>query len=237
MRNSLIICRKELAGFFNSPAAYIVLLVFALLTSWFFSNTFFLANQSDLRALFDIVPMVYLFFVPAITMSLIARENQSGTIEFITTLPISDHEIVLGKFLAGLSLIAFALSLTAVHAFTLIMVGDKVDTGALLSGYLGLMLVGAVYTAIGLFGSAVTDNQIAAFIVSIMIILTMFLLDKMLVLVPASIASVLQYLSVDYHLSNISKGVVDSRNLIYFGSVIAFFLLVSIRILEIRKWK
>src|SRR5262245_36957405 len=105
MDNIRMIYRKEMAAFFNSPVAYIVLIVFALFTSFLFSNTFFLTNQSDLRTLFDVVPLVYIFFVPAITMGLIARERQSGTLEFLVTLPITDGQIVAGKFLAAVSLI------------------------------------------------------------------------------------------------------------------------------------
>jgi ABC-2 type transport system permease protein len=109
--------------------------------------------------------------------------------------------------------------------------------GALISGYLGLLLVGAAYTAIGTFASSVTDNQITAFIISFSIIFVLFILDKILVFVPGFLSSFLQYLSIDYHLSNISRGVIDSRNLVYLGSIILFFLLMSIRILEIRKWR
>jgi len=124
-----------------------------------------------------------------------------------------------------------------VHLITLLMIGNNIDIGALLSGYLGLLLVGAAYTAIGTFGSTVTDNQITAFLISFMIIFIFFILDKILIFVPGFLGSIFQFLSIDYHLNNISRGVIDSRNLIYFGSLISFFLLVSVRILEMRKWR
>jgi ABC-2 type transport system permease protein len=237
MDNIRIIYRKEISSLFNSPVAYVVLVVFTLITAWFFSNTFFLTNQSDLRTLFDVIPIVYVFFIPAITMGLIARERNAGTMELLTTLPLTDGEIVLGKFLAAWSLIGIALLFTCVHFVTLMMVGKNVDMGALLSGYAGLLLVGAVYAAIGVFGSAITPNQITAFLISFMIIFILFILEKILIFVPTFMAPALQFMSMDYHLENISRGVVDSRNLIYFGSMIAFFLLLSTRILEIRKWK
>jgi len=233
----LTLYRRELSSFFNSPVAYITLVVFLLINAWFFSSTFFLTNESDLRTLFSVVPIVYIFFVPAITMGLISREKSSGTLEFVTTLPLSDTEIVIGKYLAALSLIATALLFTFVHLLTLIVVGNNVDFGATLSGYLGLLFVGAVYAAIGTFGSTVTSNQIVAFIISFLVIFVLFILDKILIFVPNFLGGILQYLSIDYHLSNISRGVIDSRNLIYFGSMILFFLLVSIRILEMRKWR
>ncbi len=238
MRNNYsILYRKEVRSFFNSPVAYITLVVFLMITAWFFMSTFFLINESDLRTLFSVVPIVYIFFVPAITMSLIAKEKNTGTMEFITTLPFSDGEIVVAKFLAALTLIATALAFTLVHFVSLLIIGNNIDIGALLSGYLGLLLAGAAYAAIGTFGSSVTDNQITAFLISFLIIFIFFILDKILIFVPGFLGSIFQFLSMDYHLNNISRGVIDSRNLVYFGSLIAFFLLVSIRILEMRKWR
>ena len=143
----------------------------------------------------------------------------------------------MAKFLAALTLIGTALAFTLVHFITLMIIGNNIDIGALISGYLGLLLAGAAYAAIGTFGSAITDNQITAFLVSFLIIFIFFILDKILMFVPGFLGSIFQFLSMDYHLNNISKGVIDSRNLIYFGSLIAFFLLVSIRILEMRKWR
>jgi ABC-2 type transport system permease protein len=238
MRNNYsVLYRKEIQSFFNSPVAYITLVVFLLITAWFFMSTFFLINESDLRTLFSVVPIVYIFFIPAITMSLIAKEKNTGTMEFVTTLPFSDGEIIVAKFLAALTLIGTALAFTLVHFISLLIIGNNIDVGALLSGYLGLLLAGAAYAAIGTFGSTVTDNQITAFLVSFLIIFIFFILDKILIFVPGFLGSILQFISMDYHLNNISRGVIDSRNLIYFGSLITFFLLVSIRILEMRKWR
>ncbi len=222
---------------FNSPVAYIVMVVFTALAAYFFTNTFFLAGQSDLRTLFEIIPLIYIIVIPAITMGLIAKEKNSGTIEILATLPLTDVQIVIGKYLAALSLIGFALLFTLVHFITLLFVGNSIDIGAIITGYLGLIFVAGVYTAVGVFGSAITANQIVSFIVSILIILIFFLLDKILYFVPAALTSLFQFISIDYHLSNISRGVLDTRNLIYFGSVITLFLLLSVRILEIRKWR
>ncbi len=238
MRNNIAtIYKKELSSFFNSPVAYITIIVFLLINSWFFTSTFFLINQSDLRQLFNIAPLTFLFFVPAITMSLVAKEKNDGTLEFLTTMPISDSEIITGKFLAALSLLGTALIFTGVHFFTLLIVGNNFDFGALISGYLGLLIVGGAYTAIGIFASTITDNQITAFIIGFLIIFIFFILDKVLIFIPGFLTSTIQYLSVDYHLSNISKGVIDSRNIVYFASMIGFFLLMSIRLLEMRKWR
>ena len=237
LTNINIIFIKELKSYFNSPMAYIFLVVFAIVTGYFFTNTFFLFNQSNMRALFNIVPLVYLFFIPAITMGLIAREKNIGTIEVISTLPIKNVEFVVGKFMSALSLIALGLAFTLIHFFTLMNVGTNIDYGAVFTGYLGLLMLGAVYASVGTFASSVTDNQVIAFIISVFIVLVFFLMDKMLYFMPVSIAGLIQYISVDYHLSNISRGVIDSRNIIYFASLIGFFLFTTVRVLEIRKWR
>ena len=237
MKNILTIYKKEFFGYFTTPMAYIFLVVFSITNGYFFSNTFFLIGQSDLRTLFNIIPMVYLFFIPAITMGLIAKEKNLGTMEVLSTLPIKDYELVLGKYLSSLSLIFVGLIFTDIHCITLLQFGTNIDYGALFSGYLGLLLVGAVYAAIGTFASSLFDNQVVAFIIAVFIVLMFFLFDKLLIFVPSFLAGTIQYISVDYHFSNISRGVIDSRNIIFFLSIIAFFLFMTIRIVESRKWK
>ncbi len=237
MRNIKAIYHKEMKAYFNSPMAYIFLVIFAIITGYFFTRTFFLFNQSDMRSLFSIVPLVYLFFIPAITMSLIAREKNIGTMEVMATLPLKDIDFVIGKFLSAFSLVLAGLIITFIQFITLIQVGTNIDYGAVFTGYLGLALVGGLYCSIGTFASSVTDNQVIAFIIAIFIVIIFFLMDKMLVFIPTSLTGLIQYLSVDYHLSNISRGVIDTRNLIYFSSLIGFFLFITIRVLEIRKWK
>ena len=237
MHNLKAIYFKEIKSYFNSPMAYIFLVVFTVINGYFFTRTFFLFNQSDMRSLFNIIPLVYLFFIPAITMSLIAREKNLGTMEIMSTLPLKDLDFVAGKFLAALSLVLVGLLITLVHFFTLIQVGTNIDYGAVFTGYLGLALAGAVYSSVGTFASSVTDNQVVAFIIGIFIVIIFFLMDKMLMFVPVALTGIIQYLSVDYHLSNISRGVIDSRNLIYFASVVSFFLFMTVRVLEIRKWR
>jgi ABC-2 type transport system permease protein len=237
MRNAMAIYSKELRSYFNGPMAYIFLVLFALLNGYFFTNTFFLMGQSDMRVLFGLVPVVYLFFVPAISMGLISREKSLGTMEVVSTLPITDIEFVVGKYLAAVSLILVALLFTFVHLLTLAAVGTNIDYGAVAMGYFGLVLLGAFYAAIGTFASSLTDNQVVSLIVAIVAVIAFYLMDKLLLFVPSAISGIVQYLSVEFHLSNISRGVVDSRNLIYFGSMIWLFLALTIRVLEIRKWR
>tara|TARA_Y100001970_G_scaffold283093_1_gene397448 strand:+ start:585 stop:1301 length:717 start_codon:yes stop_codon:yes gene_type:complete len=238
MNNIKHIFIKEVGSYFNSPMAYIFLVIFAIVNSFFFTNIFFKVNQSDLRTLFDIIPLVYLFFIPAICMSLIAKENNTGTMEVLTTLPITDRELVIGKFLSALFLIFVGLLFTFIQLYTLIQTGTDIDYGAIFTGYLGLFLLGAVYSSIGIFASSISKDQIVAFIVGVFLVLIFYLMDKtILFFAPPFMASFIQYLAVDYHLTNISRGVIDSRNIIYFLSIISFFLFMTIRLLESRKWK
>jgi ABC-2 type transport system permease protein len=237
MRYSTLIAKKEYKGYFNSPTAYIVLTVFLLMAGWFFSSPLFLNNSSDLRSLFSIIPIVYLFFVPAITMGLISREKHSGTLETLTTLPIQDNEIVMGKFMASVGLVATGLLFTLVHLVTIVLLGTNIDYGAIFCGYLGLLLLGAVYSSIGIFTSSLTNNQIISFIISFLIVAFFFILDFTLQLLPSGLVGVFQYLSTGYHLSNISRGVIDTRNIVYFLSLTALFLKLATIVMESRKWK
>ena len=237
MQNIKHIYLKELRSYFNGPMAYIFLIIFSLVNGYFFSNTFFIFGQSDMRALFQIVPLVYLFFIPAITMGIISKEKNIGTMEIMCTLPIKDFELVIGKYLSILSLLLVGLLLTGIMFFNLVAVGTNIDYGAVFTGYLGLFLAGSVYASMGIFASSLTDNQVVGFIIAIFFVLIFFLIDKLLIFMPNLIAGTIQYLSIDYHLSNISRGVIDSRNLIYFFSMIGMFLLLTIESLSSRKWK
>ncbi|MGB2770636.1 MAG: ABC transporter permease subunit [Candidatus Zixiibacteriota bacterium] len=234
--HTAVFCRKELRSFFDSHIAYIVITIFLLICGWFFFSDLFLVNQASLRNLFNIIPFIFMFFVPAITMRLISEEKRSGTIEVLVTLPVRDYEIILGKFLASLVLIAVAVLLTSVYVITLSGIADF-DLGSVVSGYIGLIFLGAAYLSIGIFTSSLTQNQIVAFITSFVIIFALFMLDKVLMFMPTILASFLEYLSVSYHFSNISRGVIDSRDVIYYLSLIFFFLFLAVRALENRKWR
>jgi len=233
--NILTIFRRELRSYFNSPVAYVVIVVFLAIIGWFFTNNLFLMNIASLRVMFELVPLVYLFFVPAITMRLLAEEKKSGTLELLTTKPVMDVEIVLGKFLAAWALLAAALLPTLLYLVTMIFLGS-IDPGPVLTGYVGLLLMGAVYVGVGLFSSSITENQIVAFIVGFLITLALFLLDKVLMYAPATFASTLEFLGIDYHFGNIARGVIDSRNIIYFLSLLGFSLYLATVSLERRKW-
>jgi len=234
-QNIATIFRREIRSYFNSPVAYVVIIVFLAIIGWFFSTNLFLMNIASMRVAFELIPLVFLFFVPAITMRLLAEEQKSGTLELLTTKPIRDTEIVLGKFLAAWVLLAATLLPTLLYVLTVAMLGP-LDWGPVVSGYLGLLLMGAVYIGIGLFASSVTENQIVAFILSFLIVLAFFLMDKVLIFVPEGLTSTMEFLAVDYHFANIARGVIDSRDLVYFGSLLVFSLYLTTVSLERRKW-
>lgn len=226
---------KELRSFFNSPVAYIIIVVYLTILGWFFVSNLFLNNMSTLRTVFEMTPFLLLFFAPAMTMRSISEEKKSGTLELLFTKPIKEYEIVAGKFLAAWALYFFTLMPTLLYYITITSIGD-LDTGAVIGGYLGLMLVGAVFLAISIFGSSLTENQVVAFIVSLFIVFGLFMLDKVLFYLPTTIAMVLEYISIDYHFSNIARGVIDTRDLLYYLSMIGFSLYLATVVLQKRRW-
>ena len=235
MNKVIPIFRREIFAYFFSPVAYIVISVFLLIAGWFFTSDLFLANDSSLRGVFQIIPFIFIFFVPAITMRLLSEERKSGTIELLFTMPISDIEIVLGKYFAGLGLLIVALFFTLPYALTVVILG-KPDVGMLVTGYLGLVLMGAAYIAVGIFASTISGNQVISFIIAFLIIFTLWLINKFLPFVPPALVPIFQYISIDYHYENISRGVIDSRNITYYLSLIILMISLAKISLESRKW-
>lgn len=235
MRDILIIAKKELKSYLSSVSTYIVFVIFLLISGWFFSTLMFKAGKAELRQLFSILHMVYLFFIPALTMGMISKEKSSKTIELLATLPIRLRSIVWGKFLAAVSLLVLILLFTLVHLFTIMIFGENLDYGSILCGYLGMAILGAAYCAIGIFASTLQGNQILAFIIAFVISLFFFVLQYIIVLLPVGAVDIFQYLSFDYHLQNFLKGVIDSRDIIYFGSIITGFMLLAEFILKLNN--
>jgi ABC-2 type transport system permease protein len=235
MRDILIIAKKEMKTYLNSVSTYIVFVVFLLISGWFFSTLMFKAGKAELRQLFTILHMAYLFFIPALTMGMVAKEKASKTIELLATLPIKLKAIVWGKFLGAFGLLVIVLLFTLVHLVTIMIIGQNLDYGSILCGYLGLLLIGAAYCAIGIFASTLQGNQILAFIIGFVISLFFFVLQYIIVLIPTSIAGFVQTISFDYHLQNFLKGVIDSRDVVYLGSIIVGFMLLAEFILKLNN--
>ncbi len=212
------IFKKEFTSYFISPIAYIVISIFLLVTGWFFFTTFFLYGQANLRNFFGMLPIIFSFVVPAITMRLFAEELNVGSYETLLTMPVTFRDVVLGKFLAAVAFIVAMLAPTLAYPITVSFLGD-LDWGPVAGGYLGAVLLGAAFSAIGLFASSLTRNQIIAFIIGVTICFSLTLVDKMLFFLPQSLVGFMEYLGAGFHFENISKGILDSRDIVYFVSV------------------
>ena len=238
MTNIAAIFKKEFRSYFNSPIAYIFITFFLGLSSWLFFRVFFFGNQAEMRGFFGLMPWIFLFFIPAVTMKLWAEEKKIGTIEILMTLPIRDYEVVLGKFFASFALLIVTVLLSLVIPFSVMYVGDP-DGGIILTGYIGLLLMGAAYLSIGLCASTLTENQIIAFIFGIFICFVLLIIGEDFVLfnAPDWLFPIFSYLGLGAHYSSILRGVLDSRDIIYYLSVIGFFLYLSTLAVESRKWR
>ncbi len=233
VRLTLCIAKREFLSYFNSPIAYIVISVFLLLSGWFFFTPLFLVGRSTLRGFFSFTPILFIIFIPAITKRLIAEEVKVGTLEWLTSMPLRDLDIVLGKFLAALGLIAVALAMTIPYPISVDMVGS-LDWGPVIGGYIGLLLLAGAFIAVGLFASSLTENQIVAFIIGVSFCFTFYMLDKVTFFLPEQIGAVLQYLSVDYHFRNISRGVIDTRDLLFYLGMMVIGLFLTVESLKRR---
>ena len=236
MRNIITLTKKELKEFFNSPTPYILFVVFLLITGWFFAAPLFLLNQATMEEFLSIIPLLFVFFLPAITMRLFSEELKMGTVEALATLPIKDSEILLGKYLTAISMLCANLALTFIYPLILGLLGSP-DWGQILSSYLGIFLLGAAFTAIGIFASTLTKNQVISFIIGFFICFVFFLLGKITHLLPGFMGEVLNILSIDSHFEPFAKGVIYMRDLIYFVSLAAVFLAASFSVFSSRRWR
>jgi ABC-2 type transport system permease protein len=219
MKNIRHILGKELKSYFIAPIAYIVIAIFLLITGWFFFSTFFLYNQASLRNFFGLLPIIFSFIIPAVTMRLFSEELYVGSYEILVTLPLTFTEVIVGKFLAAVAFVMIMLLPTLSYTVTIALLG-KLDLGPIIGGYIGAILLGALFSAIGLLASALTRNQIIAFIIGMAICFALTLIDKMLFFLPESLLSVFEYIGADFHFQNIAKGILDSRDILYFASSI-----------------
>ena len=223
MKQIWIIAKRDLKSFFDSLMAYVMILLFLGFSgffTWLFGSDIFLVNQASLQSFFGIAFWSLFFFIPAVTMGLLAEERKTGTIELLVTKPVSDWQIIAGKFLSAFLLICITLALTIPYYITVASIG-KIDHGAVWMGYLGLLLLSACYISIGLFASSITGNQIVAFLIALFIGIFFHLIFG---LVGSSsmgwFGSLLSYLSLTTHFESMARGVIDSKDVIYFLSII-----------------
>lgn len=235
MKNTLTIARRELRGFFDSPVAYIVITAFLAISGWMYFSSFFLIGRADLRSFFAPSPfspsMLLVIIAPALTMRLIAEERKSGTIELLTTLPVTDAEVIVGKFIAAAGVLLSALAATFTYAIVVSMVGE-LDWGPVFAGYLGLGLFALTLVAVGLLTSTFTDNQIVAFIFSFIICAALYFVYWLQFFMPQLLAPVFEYVSVSFHLDNLARGVVDTRDVLYYVTFIVGALFLATQSLK-----
>ena len=238
------IFKKEVSGFFSSLIGYIVIAVFLVLTGlfmWVFGETSILQyNYATMQQLFFLAPMVFLFLIPAITMGSFAEELQQGTIEFLSTKPLRRIDIVLGKFLASLCLVIIALLPSLLYYYSIVELGrpkGNIDTGEVVGSYIGLFCLAGVFVAMGMFASSVTRNQIVAFILGAVLCFTGYWVFDFVARLPVfagSLDYVIEQFGLSYHYYNISQGALDSSDIIYFVSLIVFFVYLTWTSLRVK---
>ncbi len=251
----LPVFKKEMRLYFGSSVAYVVGAFFLVISGWFFSQILFFYNMSSMQAamqpqfaqslnptdgimrpLFSNMAVVLLFFMPMVTMRLFAEEKRSGTIELLLTYPVRDGEVLLGKFLAAGALYALLLALTLLYPGMVAYLG-RVEWGPLLTGYLGLLLIGGTFLAVGVLLSSMTENQIVAGFSTFGILLALWVVGWGAEFAGGTLRTVLQYVSITEHMDSFSKGVLDTRDVVYYVTAIGLALFLALRSLEAKRWK
>ncbi len=237
MRNIWVIGKREFISYFSSPIAYVAISVFLVVVGlkFFVVDSFFENGEASLRSFFGLVPAFFVFYLPAVAMRLVSEEKRLGTFELLATLPVSDAEIILGKFVGALGFLAVTLLLTLVYPLILVSLGDP-DGGAIFGGYLGLALIGASFIAVTIMSSAWTGSQIVAYIVGAVLSSLFFFIDKILEAFWEGAKDVAAYVSFDAHFTNFTRGVLDTRDLVFFVTMTAICLVVATFSLNRRRW-
>ena len=255
MRNIMAIAAREMRAYFVSPLAYAIIGVFLLLTGYFFNrlverfssiclqvsnNPTYLSqmnvNEWVMRPFFYTMAVILVFMVPTITMRLIAEEKKTGTAELLLTAPISTLELVIGKFLGGISVLLAMVTLALLYPLILVLMAEP-DLPPILIGFVGMVMMGGAFVAIGLLFSSITENQVIAVLTSFCTLLLLYVITVPAGWVGTSLGEMLSYLSLIEHLEDFSKGVLDSTHIIYYLSVIGISLFLTQRVIESRRWR
>jgi len=236
MNNIVAIAWKELKAYFASPVAYVVTAFFLVINGYLFSLILIGSREATLRYLFQNAAFVLVLTAPILTMRLLAEEQRMGTIELLLTAPIRDWEMVVGKFTGAMALYTVMLALTLIYPVILFSLGGNPDRAPIATGYLAMWLMGGGFLAAGLFFSALTQNQVVAAFLSFVFLLILWVIDAMRQVVTGLLADIFGYLASYGHFAELLKGVVDTKDLIYFVSVIVAFLFLTTRVVETRRW-
>lgn len=236
MRNTMAIAKREFASYLNSPIPYILVTAFIVTIGFMFFTELFLQRQADMRPFFSNLPLFFCFLVPLICMRLVAEERREGTLELLLTMPVTDWQVVVAKFLSALGVIALLLALTSVFAVTVAALGP-LDKGATVASYFGALLMAGAFVAIGVMASSFTRSQIVAALVAFFVSFALFLAGALVGVLPRSVAPVAAALSIGGHFQNIARGVIDLRDVLYYLSIIVVCLLVAQTTLDSRRWR
>ena len=231
---AIIIMKRELKAYFTSPVAYIVTALFLIVSGILFYSVFFLYNRAELRQYFSLLPVLLSLFIPALTMRIFAEERRVGSIETLMTLPVTELDVVAGKYVASFLSTLLMLAPTLFYILPTVIFGSP-DFGPIIGGYLGAIFLCACFTAIGIFSTSVTKNQIIAFFTAMIICMALTMLDTFLIFLPSQIVSFFSYLSASGHFDSISRGIFDTRDLIYFVSLTALFFTATVKVQQNAK--
>lgn len=258
MRNTFHIFKKEIKAYFASPVAYVVLAMFMLITGYLFYGIFAyfstlsfqsqvdpsIAKQENLlnvtegviRPLFGVISMIMLIMMPLLTMRLFAEEKKTGTMEMLLTYPVTDLEVLLGKFFACVGVLGVMLGLSVIYPALVLAYGDP-EIGPILTGYIGLFLLGAAFISLGIFASSLTENQIIAATISFGVLFLFWMLNLSVPFAGPVMADLLNYISIISHLEALAKGVIDTEDMVYYVIITVLFLFLTLRMLESKRWR
>ena len=237
MRNICAIANREFRGFWYSPIAYIVLTVFLVITIYLFFLGYFLSGNASLTGYFSMLPWAFMLLLPALTMRMWAEELRAGTVELLMTKPVREWEVVLGKFFAAMSFLVITLACTLPLALTVHFTSQNgLDWGVVFTSYLGALLLGTAYIALGGWMSSYSRNQVVAFILGVAVIFVLVIIGELAAFAPGWMTTILESLGMNRHFSSIARGVIDSRDLLYYVSVIFLALYLTVRSVDSRKW-
>jgi ABC-2 type transport system permease protein len=234
--NIWAIAQRELRSYFVSPVAYVVMALFLLISGFLFSLILGVSSDASMRPLFGNFAVIFLFIVPALTMRLLAEEQRTGTLELLLTAPVRDWELVLGKYLGVLLLLLIMLAITLIYPAILMLAGNP-DRGPIAAGYLGVILQGAAFLAIGLLASSLTQNQIIAALLAFVILLILWLSDALGNFTQGRIGDFFRYVSITKHFDEFPRGVIDSKDIIYFLTITAACLFFTVQSVTARRWR
>ena len=235
-QTSLTIAARDLSMFYNAPTTYVIAVIFLFLTGWLFVSPLFQYGQSTLDTFLRPLPIIFTFVIPALTMRSFSEEFREGTIEYLGTLPLEDWQIVLGKFLAVMGLIATLLAFTLIYPILLFFAGQP-DLGQIIGSYFSILGMAAFFAAIGLWASSLTRNQVVAFIIGFFVCFVFFLFDRFAQLLPSTAAGFVAQLGIETHFDALARGVLDTRDLLYWFSGAFFFLVATLTTVQARRMR